>query len=86
MIFVNYLKLVVRNTTVGKSPLAVATVVTQDQSTTSITTFFQQLRDDLKRNFNIRKIRPKMIIMDGSIVLLKSMLTFVELSISQSKL
>ena len=42
IIFVNYLKLVVRNTTVGKSPLAVATVITQDHSTTSITRLSQR--------------------------------------------
>ena len=58
----------------GQTPLPVVTVVTEDQSVTCLSMVFIKLKSDLGRYFGSETLNPVMIVMDGSIVLLKTML------------
>ena len=58
----------------GQTPLPVVTVVTEDQSVTCLSMVFIKLKSDLGRYFGSETLKPVMIVMDGSIVLLKTML------------
>ncbi len=66
-------ELVVRNPSKGASPLPVATYVTCDHTTASITYFLQSFQTDLLRMYGSgASKRPVMIICDGSLVLMHS--------------
>ncbi|XP_020557716.1 uncharacterized protein LOC105353816 isoform X2 [Oryzias latipes] len=66
-------ELVVRNPSKGSSPLPVATYVTCDHTTASVTYFLQAFQTDLVRLYGHgANKRPVMIICDGSLVLLHS--------------
>ncbi len=64
-------ELVVRNPSRGASPLPVASYVTCDHTTASVTYFLQSFQTDLLRMYGSGSIkRPVMIICDGSLVLI----------------
>lgn len=66
-------ELVVRNPSKGASPLPVATYVTCDHTTSSVTYFLQAFQTDLVRMYgNGANKRPAMITCDGSLVLMQS--------------
>lgn len=67
-------ELVIRNPTKGGSPLPIATFLTCDHTTASITYFLYSFITDAKRLFG-HKVhqRPVMFICDGSLVLLQSL-------------
>ncbi|XP_073705879.1 uncharacterized protein [Garra rufa] len=66
-------ELVVRNPSRGASPLPVATYVTCDHTTASVTYFLQAFQTDVIRMYgNVAIKRPVMIICDGSLVLMQS--------------
>ncbi len=66
-------ELVVRNPSKGASPLPVATYVTCDHTTASVTYFLQAFQTDVIRMYgNVAIKRPLMIICDGSLVLMHS--------------
>ncbi len=66
-------ELVVRNPSKGASPLPVATYVTCDHTTASVTYFLQAFQTDVIRMYgNVAIKRPVMIICDGSLVLMHS--------------
>ncbi len=66
-------ELVVRNPSRGASPLPVASYVTCDHTTASVTYFLQSFQTDLLRMYGSGSIkRPVMIICDGSLVLMHS--------------
>ncbi len=66
-------ELVVRNPSRGASPLPVASYVTCDHTTASVTYFLQSFQTDLLRMYGSGSIkRPAMIICDGSLVLMHS--------------
>ncbi|XP_024121040.1 uncharacterized protein LOC112142033 isoform X2 [Oryzias melastigma] len=66
-------EIVVRNPTKGRSPLPVATFVTCEHTTASLSFFLGSFMTDCTRSYgpNIRK-RPVMFICDGSIVLMQA--------------
>ncbi|XP_039456745.1 uncharacterized protein LOC120433856 [Oreochromis aureus] len=76
-------ELVVRNPSKGASPLPVATYVTCDHTTASVTYFLQAFQTDLVRAFgNWAYNRPVMFMCDGSLVLLRSIsMTFCRTSL-----
>ncbi len=66
-------ELVVRNPSRGASPLPVASYVTCDHTTASVTYFLQPFQTDLLRMYGSgASKRPVMIICDGSLVLMHS--------------
>lgn len=76
-------ELVVRNPSKGASPLPVATYLTCDHTTASVTYFLQAFQTDMMKLYGKKAVkRPIMIICDGSLVLLNSIsFTFCKLSL-----
>ncbi|XP_026118826.1 uncharacterized protein LOC113098063 [Carassius auratus] len=76
-------ELVVRNPSKGASPLPVATYLTCDHTTASVTYFLQAFQTDMIKLYGKKAVkRPIMIICDGSLVLLNSIsFTFCKLSL-----
>lgn len=76
-------ELVVRNASKGASPLPVATYLTCDHTTASVTYFLQAFQTDMMKLYGKKAVkRPIMIICDGSLVILNSIsLTFCKLSL-----
>lgn len=67
-------ELVVRHPTKGSSPLPVATYITSDHTTASVSHFLGSVVTDLiKHHGRQAKSRPVMLICDGSVVLLHSL-------------
>ncbi len=72
-----------RNPSKGASPLPVATYLTCDHTTASVTYFLQAFQTDMMKLYGKKAVkRPNMIICDGSLVLLNSIsFTFCKLSL-----
>ncbi|CAM4566181.1 unnamed protein product [Leuciscus chuanchicus] len=78
-------ELVVRHPIKGASPVPVATYVTCDHTTSSVTYFLESFQTDYYRLFGKTSLRrPVMIMCDGSLVLLQAVsLTFCKVSLGQ---
>ncbi len=72
-----------RNPSKGASPLPVATYLTCDNTTASVTYFLQAFQTDMMKLYGKKAVkRPNMIIWDGSLVLLNYIyFTFCKLSL-----
>lgn len=78
-------EMVVRNPSKGSSPVPVATYITCDHTTSSVSYFLGAFVTDLTRIHGRRvKKRPVMLVCDGSIVLLQSLsYNFCEVSLQE---
>lgn len=66
-------ELVVRNPQKNSSPLPVATYLTCDHTTASVTYFLQAFQTDVARRFGRKRMRPPiMLLCDGSMVLMQA--------------
>ena len=69
-------EIVVRNALKGRSPFAVATFVTCCHSTSSVTNFLQEFKRDYGKLYGwATSARPKLIMSDGSVVLMNAIAT-----------